>query len=94
MASAELRPPQQGGGGRNQGNNNNANQFMLQRRMNEMINKEKPALVLTMTANGSDGTLFVSSGGQYTKTAETAPASVVLSSDDYLKIQRLIERGR
>jgi hypothetical protein len=92
MASAEPRQPQQGGG-RNQGNNNNANQFMLQRRMNEMINKEKPALVLTMTANGSDGTIFVSSGGQYTKDAEIAPASVVLSSDDYLKIQRLIEAG-
>ena len=61
--------------------------------MNEMINKEKPALVLTMTANGSDGTIFVSSGGQYAKTAETAPASVVLSSDDYLRIQRLIEAG-
>ena len=27
------------------------------------------------------------------KTAETAPASVVLSSDDYLRIQRLIESG-
>ena len=91
MASAELRQPQQGGG-RNQGNNN-ANQFMLQRRMNEMINKEKPALVLSMTANGSDGTIFVSSGGQYAKTAETAPASVVLSSDDYLRIQRLVESG-
>ena len=92
MASAELRQPQQGSGGRNQGNNN-ASQFMLQRRMNEMINKEKPALILSMTANGSDGTIFVSSGGQYAKTAETAPASVVLSSDDYLKIQRLIESG-
>ena len=92
MASAELRQPQQGGGGRNQGNNN-ASQFMLQRRMNEMINKEKPALVLSMTANGSDGTIFVSSGGQYAKTADIAPASVVLSSDDYLRIQRLIESG-
>jgi len=94
MASAEPRPPQQGGGGqRNQGGNNNANQFMLQRRMNEMINKEKPALILSMTANGSDGTIFVSSGGSYGKDAEIAPASVVLSSDDYLKIQRLIESG-
>ena len=61
--------------------------------MNEMINKEKPALVLTMTANGNDGTIFVSSGGQYAKDAEVAPASVVLSSDDYLRIQRLIESG-
>src|SRR6188768_1081491 len=94
MAAAEMRQPQQGGGQRNQqGNNPQVNQFMLQRRMNEMINKEKPALILTMSANGNDGTIFVSSGGQYTKDAEVAPASVVLSSDDYLKIQRLIESG-
>ena len=94
MAAAEMRQPQQGGGQRNQqGNNPQVNQFMLQRRMNEMINKEKPALVLTMSANGNDGTIFVSSGGQYAKDAEVAPASVVLSSDDYLRIQRLIESG-
>jgi carboxypeptidase Q len=93
MAAAELRQLQQGGGGRNQGGNNNANQFMLQRRMTEMINKEKPALILTMTQNGNDGTIFVSSGGQYQKDADIAPASVVLSSDDYLRIQRLIETG-
>ena len=91
MANAEPRP-QQPGGGRNQGGNN-ANQFSLQRKMTELFNKEKPALVLTMTANGSDGTIFVSSGGPYAKTAEPAPASVVLSSDDYLRIQRLIEAG-
>ena len=90
MASAEPRQ-QQGGGGRNQGNN--AGQFNLQRRMNEIINKEQPALVLAMTANGNDGTIFVSSGGQYNKDAQIVPASVVLSSDDYLRIQRLIEAG-
>ncbi len=91
MASAEPRP-QQGGGQRNQGGNN-ANQFSLQRKTTELLNKEKPALVLTMTANGNDGTIFVSSGGTYNKDAEPAPASVVLSSDDYLRIQRLIEAG-
>lgn len=91
MAKAEPRPQGQGGGGRNQGGNQG--QFQLQRRMNEMINKEKPALVLTMTARGNDGTIFVSSGGSYQKDAEIAPASVVLSSDDYLRIQRLVEAG-
>ena len=91
MANAEPRQPQQGGRRNQQGNN--ASQFMLQRRMNELINKEKPALILSMTANGSDGTIFVSSGGQYNKDAEPAPAAVVLSSDDYLRIQRLIETG-
>lgn len=94
MANAEPQQPRQGGGGqRNQGNNPQFNQFQLQRRITEMINKEKPALVLTMTQNGNDGTIFVSSGGQYQKDSSIAPASVVLSSDDYLRIQRLIESG-
>jgi carboxypeptidase Q len=95
MAKAEPPQPRQPGqqAGRQQGNNPQVNQFMLQRRMTEMINKEKPALILAMSANGNDGTIFVSSGGSYNKDAEEAPASVVLSSDDYLRIQRLIEAG-
>ncbi len=76
-----------------QGNNPQINQFVIQRRINDMINKEKPALILSMSARGNDGTLFVSSGGSYAKDAEEAPASVVLSSDDYLRIQRMIEAG-
>ena len=76
-----------------QGNNPLANQFVIQRRMNELINKEKPALILSMNARGNDGTLFVSSGGSYAKDAEEAPASVMLSSDDYLRMQRMIEAG-
>ena len=80
---------------RTQGQQNNpqVNQFILQRRMNELLNKEKPALVLTMGARGNDGTIFVSSGGSFAKDAEEAPASVVLSSDDYLRMQRMIEAG-
>jgi carboxypeptidase Q len=95
MASAQPRQPQQGGGNRNQAqvNNPQMNNFLVQRRMNELINKEGPALILTMSARGNDGTIFVSSGGQYAKDAPEAPASVVLSSDDYLRIQRLIENG-
>jgi Zn-dependent M28 family amino/carboxypeptidase len=61
--------------------------------MTEFFLKEKPALVLSMNASGNDGTLFVSSGGSYTKDAAEAPASVTLSSDDYLRLQRLIEGG-
>lgn len=96
MAKAIAAPVavQQNQRGQQQGNNNSqANQFTLQRRMNELINKEKPALILSMNARGNDGTLFVSSGGSYTKDSEEAPASVVLSSDDYLRIQRMIEAG-
>jgi Zn-dependent M28 family amino/carboxypeptidase len=46
-----------------------------------------------MSAQGNDGTIFVSSGGAYGKDAEVAPASVVLSSDDYLRLQRLVDSG-
>lgn len=99
MAAAELRQGGQGGPNAQGGNRGgqqggaNANRFAVQRRITDMINQEKPALVLTMGANGNDGTLFVSSGGQYGKDAPEAPASVVLSSDDYLRLQRLIESG-
>jgi Zn-dependent M28 family amino/carboxypeptidase len=37
--------------------------------------------------------VFVQSGGQYTKDAPEAPASVALSSDDYLRLQRLVKTG-
>ncbi len=92
MGKAEKSAAQ---GPRPQGQQNNpqVNQFILQRRMNELLNKEKPALILTMGARGNDGTIFVSSGGPYTKGSDEAPASVVLSSDDYLRIQRLIVAG-
>lgn len=93
MAKAEPRPQQQQGQRGPQGNNSQVNQFIMQRRMNELMNKEKPALILTISARGNDGTIFVSSGGTYNKDAEEAPASVVLSSDDYLRIQRLLEAG-
>lgn len=93
MEKAEPREQQPRGQRGQRGNNPQFNQFAIQRRMNEMLTKEKPALILTMTARGNDGTIFVSSGGQYAKDAEIAPASVVLSSDDYLRIQRLIESG-
>lgn len=92
MANAQMQRPNN-----NQQQNpqrqNQFSRFAVQRRINEMINNEKPALVLTMNANGSDGTVFVSSGGQYAKDAPEAPASVALSSDDYLRLQRLIEDG-
>lgn len=92
MAKVEFRP-QQAQAPRPPQQNQMANLFSLQRRITELINKEKPALILTMNARGNDGTLFVSSGGPYAKNSEEAPASVVLSSDDYLRIQRLIEVG-
>lgn len=69
------------------------NRQAVQRKMNEFFTKEKPALILSMNASGNDGTVFVSGGGSYAKDAETGPASIMLSSDDYLRLQRLLEAG-
>ena len=65
-----------------------------QRKINELINKEKPALILSMNERGNDGTLFVSSGGSFAKDGELVPANVMLSSDDYLRLQRLLNAGQ
>ncbi len=99
MAKAELRQPGQGQGqnrtaGQQGGQQANfMSQFAIQRRINEMINKEQPALILGLSGNGNDGTIFVSSGGSYAKDAVIPPASVMLSSDDFLRIQRMVDAG-
>ncbi|MGQ0740275.1 MAG: M20/M25/M40 family metallo-hydrolase [Bacteroidota bacterium] len=92
MANAKLQPPTQGQGqGRPQGQQGGG--VSNQRRMTEMINAEQPALILVMNQRGTDGTIFVSSGGSFAKDAAIAPASVALSSDDFLRLQRMLEAG-
>ena len=68
-------------------------QQALSRQMNGFYNKENPALVLSMNGNGNDGTLFVQNGGSVDKGAENNYAWIMLSSDDYLRIQRLVAAG-
>ena len=97
MAKAEMRQPQSNPRGpqanQDQQNQQRMARLAVQRKMSAFLLKEKPLLVLTMNARGSDGTIFVSSGGSYQKDAQVGPASVMLSSDDYLRIQRLIDSG-
>ncbi len=69
------------------------NRQAVQRKMTDFFNKEEPALILSMNAGGNDGTVFVSGGGSYNKDATVGPASVMLSSDDYLRLQRLVDAG-
>lgn len=61
------------------------------RRINDLINKEEPALILSYGTRGSDGTIFVQGGGPYTPDSKPAPANVVISSDEFLRMQRLLE---
>ena len=66
----------------------------LSRAMTTFFATEKPALVLSM-GRGNEGTIFVqgASGTAYKLDAQTGPANVVLSSDDFLRLQRLVSAG-
>jgi Zn-dependent M28 family amino/carboxypeptidase len=66
--------------------------LMQARKINELIANEQPALILSY-GRGSDGTLFVQQGGSQLKDSKEYPANVVISSDDYLRMQRLIQAG-
>jgi hypothetical protein len=93
MAAAEMRPlpPRQGGAPQNR-QGQAAARAAMQRTLTAMLLEEKPLLAL-YNSRGTDGTIFVQGGGQYTRDAQEAPASVVLSSDDYLRLQRLVAAG-
>lgn len=66
----------------------------LARATNSFFLAEKPAVVLTM-GRGTQGTIFVQggSGSTYKLGTPVAPATVMLSSDDYLRLQRLVSAG-
>jgi len=66
----------------------------LRRQLSTFIKHEKPALVLGMSGMGNDGTLFVQNGGSYAKDAVNDFGWVMLSSDDHLRMQRLIMAGQ
>jgi carboxypeptidase Q len=70
-----------------------ASRFAFQRVQTNFFASEKPALVLSANARGKEGTVFVQQWGSYLKTAPEMPASVALSTDDYLRLQRLAEAG-
>ncbi len=95
MADAKPQAAPQGGapGGNNPQFTERMRQMQNVRKINELLNAEQPGLILSMGARGNDGTIFVQGGGAYTKDSPEAPASVVISSDEYLRIQRLIKNG-
>jgi len=66
--------------------------FGLQRQIGDFYKNEKPALVLSM-GRGTEGTVFVQNGGSYAKGLDSNYAYLMLSSDDYLRIQRLVSAG-
>ncbi|HEX2609186.1 MAG TPA: M20/M25/M40 family metallo-hydrolase [Flavisolibacter sp.] len=93
MGRAETRPVQPRNPNANAPRPQANNAFTFQRMLTNFLIQEKPALILGMNARGKEGTVFVQGGGQYTKDAPETPASVMLSSDDYLRLQRLADAG-
>lgn len=94
MAAAEMREPGGNGPfGSRTGRPSFTQAIAFTRTLNALIASEKPALTLSMAIRGTDGTVFVQSGGSYAKDAPEAGASVVLASDDYLRLQRLVSAG-
>jgi hypothetical protein len=93
MARAEMRQP---AGSNRQGNPALMQSFVARqafiRVLNNMFMQEKPALALGIS-RGSEGTIFVQGVGEYTKDAPVGPARVILSSDDFLRLQRLVAAG-
>jgi hypothetical protein len=93
MATAVPRANATGPGNNRPANSTFATMQAFQRTLTKLMNEEKPVLVLSMNGRGNDGTIFVSSGGQYAKDAVEPSASLMLSSDDYLRLQRLVNAG-
>lgn len=93
MAKAESRTQQQNRQGNPQFRNTFAARRAFQQTLNALYASEKPALVLAMSPRGSEGTVFVQSGGSYKMDQPEAPATVELSTDDYLRLQRLVTAG-
>ncbi len=69
-------------------------QISVARLFEGFCKNEKPALVLSMNGRGNDGTLFVQNGSSPAKDSSRYFAWVMLSSDDYLRVQRLAEAGQ
>jgi len=78
----------------------NSPQFAAMRRMRAMraalgdfLLNEKVGLILSL-ARGSDGTVFTTNGASYADTAKAVAPELETSSEDYLRILRLIKGGQ
>ena len=72
---------------RNQGPNQMAN------RVKEMAMKDGAVAILSFTARGQDGTLFVQGGGAYSATSPENFLDIVVAMEDYMSLTRLVKAG-
>jgi len=56
--------------------------------------EQAPLAIISKNANGRDGTLFTNNGtGAYKKGVNPGPPQLVVSSEDFLRLKRLLEDG-
>lgn len=66
---------------------------MLSTKTKDMAKKEGALALLSMSARGKDGTLFVSGGGSYKATDPEGLLDIMLAAEDYLSLCRLAKAG-
>jgi carboxypeptidase Q len=66
---------------------------MLSTKTKDMAKKEGALALLSMSARGKDGTLFVSGGGSYKATDPEGLLDIMLAAEDYLSLCRLTKAG-
>ncbi|AFK02047.1 peptidase M28 [Emticicia oligotrophica DSM 17448] len=66
---------------------------MLSTKTKDMAKKEGALALLSMSARGKDGTLFVSGGGSYKANEPEGLLDIMLTAEDYLSLCRLTKAG-
>jgi hypothetical protein len=99
LAEMEAAKPQ-AAGPRRSAPDANSPQFVARRKAMAMraaistfLVNEKVGLVLSM-GRGTDGTVFTTNGASYADTAKTVAPELETSSEDYLRILRLVKAGK
>ncbi len=67
--------------------------FGLVNRVRDMAKEEGAVCIVSATANGHDGTLFVQGGGSYQLSSPENMLDITIALEDYLTIQRLVSSG-
>lgn len=70
-----------------------SNARILRNAITVFLREENVGLILSM-ARGTDGTVFTTNGASYADTAKIAPPELETSSEDYLRILRLVKAGQ
>lgn len=67
--------------------------FMFAKKLRAFLTEEKVLAALNVT-RGEDGTIFVQEGGSYKKDEQTGPPNLVVATETYNRLYRLVEKKK